>query len=79
MTMRLRFCESEIEDLAIRYTEGQHEENREREETLIGLRERILRRGHPQQIRIIYGRALDIMRIWGGRSRNLQEATLTIS
>ena len=46
MKMKLRFCESEIEDLAIRYTEGQHEENREREEKLIGFRETILRRGH---------------------------------
>ena len=46
MKMKLRFCESEIEDLAIRYTECQQEENREREEKLIGLREAILRRGH---------------------------------
>ena len=44
--MRLRFCESEIEDLAIRYTECQQEENREREEQLIGLRKKILRQGH---------------------------------
>ena len=46
MNMRLRFCESEIDDLATRYTECQHEDNREREEQLIGLREEILRRGY---------------------------------
>ena len=46
MTMRLRFCESEIEDLATRYTEYQREDNREREEKLIGFRETILRRGY---------------------------------
>ena len=46
MNMRLRFCESEIDCWATRYTEYQHEDNREREELLIGLRERILRRGH---------------------------------
>ena len=44
--MKLRFCESEIEDLAIRYTECQHEDNRKREEQLIGFREKILRQGH---------------------------------
>ena len=46
MNMRLCFCESEIEDLAIRYTECQYEDNREREEKFIGFRETILRRGH---------------------------------
>ena len=45
MNMRLRFCESEIDDLATRYTECQHEDNREREEQLIGFREKILIRG----------------------------------
>ena len=45
MNMRLRFSESEIDDLATRYTECQHEANREREEQLIGWREKILRRG----------------------------------
>ena len=49
MTMKLRFCESEIDDLATRYTECQHEDNREREEQLIGLREKILRQGHLNQ------------------------------
>ena len=44
--MRLRFSESEIDDLARRYTECQAEDNREREEYLIGLRVQILRRGH---------------------------------
>ena len=46
MAMELRFCESEIEDLAIRYTECQHEDNREREKQLIELEKTILRRGH---------------------------------
>ena len=46
MTMKLRFCESEIDCWATRYTEYQHEDNREREEQLIGWRERILKRGH---------------------------------
>lgn len=46
MNMRLRFCESEIDYWATRYTECQHEDNREREEKLIGLREKILREGH---------------------------------
>ena len=44
--MNLRFCESKIDDLAIRYTECQDEDNREREEKLIGFRDRILRRGY---------------------------------
>ena len=52
MNMRLRFCESEIDCWAARYTEYQHEENREREEKLIGLRETILRQGYltPYQL-----------------------------
>ncbi len=49
MNMRLRFCESEIGCWATRYTEYQHEDNREREEQLIEWRERILRRGHLNQ------------------------------
>lgn len=47
--MRLRFCESEIDYWAKRYTECQHEDNREREEQLIGFREKILRRGYLTQ------------------------------
>ena len=46
MQMRLRFCESEIDYWANVYTECQHEDNREREEKLIGWRETILRQGH---------------------------------
>ena len=49
MQMRLRFCESEIDCWATRYTEYQHEDNREREEKLIGWRETILRQGHLTQ------------------------------
>jgi len=45
MNMKLRFCESEIDYWTTRYTECQHEDNREREEQLIGFREKILRRG----------------------------------
>lgn len=47
--MRLRFCESEIDCWAARYTEYQHEDNCEREEKLIGFRERILSRGYLTQ------------------------------
>lgn len=50
--MRLRFCESEIDDLATRYTECQHEDNREREDKLIGLRETILRQGHLNEYQL---------------------------
>ena len=46
MTMELRFCESKINYWATRYTKLQHEDNRDREEQLIGFREKILRRGH---------------------------------
>lgn len=46
MNMNLRFCESQIDYWATRYTECQHEDNREREEQLIGFREKILRRGY---------------------------------
>ena len=44
--MKLLFCESKIDYWANRYTECQHEDNRAREEELIGLREEILRRGY---------------------------------
>ena len=44
--MRLRFCESEIDDWANRYTECQRESNREREEQVIGLRDDIRQRGY---------------------------------
>ena len=46
MQMRLCFCESEIDDLARRYTENQDEDNRQREKGLIGLRDKIQERGH---------------------------------
>ena len=46
MQMELRFCESDIDYWANVYTECQHEDNREREEQLIGFREKILRQGY---------------------------------
>ena len=46
MRMQLRFCESEINDLANRYTESQREENRMREQYLIDLRCDVLDRGY---------------------------------
>lgn len=44
--MKLRFCESEIDDLADRYTERQSVYYREREKQVIGLRDAILQRGY---------------------------------
>ena len=44
--MKLRFCESKIDYWAKSYTECQDEDNREREERLIGWREKILKRGY---------------------------------
>ncbi len=46
MGMQLRFCESEINDLANQYTESQREENRMREQYLIDLRCDVLDRGY---------------------------------
>ncbi len=47
--MRLRFCESQIDDLANRYTEKQREDNRERERCLIELQDEIRERGYLTQ------------------------------
>ena len=44
--MKLRFCESEIDHWASRYTERQREENRMREQHLIDLRCDVLDRGY---------------------------------
>ena len=44
--MRLRFCDSEIDHWANRYTERQREENRVREQHLIDLRCDVLERGY---------------------------------
>ena len=49
MEMKLRFCESEIDDLANGYTEHQESEgmhHRERENQVIGFRDGIQRRGY---------------------------------
>ena len=46
LEMVLRFCESKIDDLAIRYTACQSKVNREREEKVIGFRKQILSRGY---------------------------------
>ena len=44
--MRLRFCESEIDDWTNRYTECQKASNRETEEQVIGRRDDIRQRGY---------------------------------
>ncbi|MYC77472.1 hypothetical protein F4X10_17045 [Candidatus Poribacteria bacterium] len=53
--MKLRFCESEINHWAHRYTERQEEENRMREQYLIDLRCDVLDRGYltKQELHII--------------------------
>ena len=78
MKMKLRFCESEIDDLATRYTEDQHEENREREEQLIGLRKKILREGTSTNTNYIRSRVGYYVNM-GRTQRNPQEGTLTIT
>ncbi len=79
--MKLRFCESEIDDLANCYTEYQEAQgahHREIEERVIGFRDKIQRRGYLTQYEL-YQVAHWTLSVYGGTQQIAHQGTPTLS